>query len=83
LRSEGTMRVEVQSYSGFKANERPLQFCLNGRSYQVVQLCDQWLGPESSYFKVLADDRNFYIFEYKPASDAWNLASFRSGSAGR
>ena len=76
------MKVEVQSYSGYKACERPLGFVLNGRSYRVEELCDQWLGPESSYFKVRADDQNLYIFEYKPASDEWDLASFRSVAAG-
>ena len=77
-----SMRVEVQTYSGFKADERPTGFLLNGRRYRVEEVCDQWLGPESSYFKVRADDQNLYIFEYKLASDEWSLASFRSSARG-
>ena len=76
------MKVEVQAYSGFKANERPQSFSLNGRRYRVEEVCDQWLGPDSSYFKVRADDQNLYIFEYRPDGDEWSLASFRSGAAG-
>ena len=74
------MKVEVEAYSGFKANERPCSFRLNGRSYRVEEVCDQWLGPDSSYFKIRADDHNLYIIEYTPSRDEWSLASFRSGA---
>ena len=76
------MRVEVQTYGGYKADERPTRFLLNGRRYRVEEICDQWLGPDSSYFKVRADDQNLYIFEYMLASDEWTLASFRSRERG-
>ena len=76
------MKVEVQAYSGFKADERPQSFVLNGHRYRVEEVCDQWYGPESTYFKVRADDQNLYIIEYSPASDLWSLQSFRSGAAG-
>ena len=77
------MRVEVQTYGGYKADERPTGFLLNGRRYRVEEICDQWLGPDSSYFKVRADDQNLYIFEYRVALDEWTLASFRSRDRGR
>jgi hypothetical protein len=77
------MRVKVETYSGFKADERPTGFRLNERRYRVEEICDQWLGPDSSYFKVRADDQNLYIIEYRFASDEWSLASFRSSARGR
>jgi hypothetical protein len=77
------MRVEMQTYSGFQADERPTGFLLNGHRYQVEEVCDQWLEPEASYFKVRADDQNLYIFEHILASDEWSLASFRSRERGR
>ena len=72
------MKVEVETYSGFKADERPTGFLLNGHRYRVEEICDQWLGPDSSYFKVRANDQNLYILAYMPAADEWTLASFRS-----
>ena len=74
------MKVEVQAYSGYKSSERPQRFFLNGREYVVEEVCDQWLGPDSSYFKVRASDHNLYILEYRPDSDEWRLASFRNSS---
>ena len=76
------MRVQMQTYSGFKADERPTGFLLNGCRYLIEEICDQWLGPDSSYFKVRADEQNLYIFEHRPASDEWSLASFRSRERG-
>lgn len=77
------MRVEVQTYGGYKADERPTGFLLNGRRYRVEEICDQWLGPDSAYFKVRADDQNLYIIEYHRDSDEWSLVSFRSHERGR
>jgi len=75
------MKLQVEAYSGYKANERPARFVLNGRSYQVEEILDQWhssgYGPESTYFKVRASDSNVYILRYLPAADEWRLEAFR------
>ena len=55
------MNLRVECYSGFKADERPVRFQLNGNVYFVEELLDQWYGPDGIYFKVRADDGNLYI----------------------
>ena len=67
----------VHCYSGGKADERPLRFELDGREYLVEEVLDQWYGPDDSYFKVQADDRNIYILRHSSVSDNWSLESFR------
>lgn len=76
------MRVSVQTYSGHKANERPLRFLLDDHAYEVVEILDQWYGPDSHYFKVRADDQNLYILRYRSAEEEWSLESFRQASRG-
>ena len=71
------MRVTVQDYSGYKANERPRRFALDGHSYEVMEVLDQWYGPDSLYFKVRADDQNLYILQYHSLEEEWSLESFR------
>jgi hypothetical protein len=71
------MRVEVESYSGFKADERPLRFRLGDRDYQVVELLDKWYGPSETWFKVTASDGGLYIFKLS-ADGVWTLSSFRA-----
>ena len=78
------MKLEVESYSGQKADERPVRFRLDGRQYAVKAVLDQWYEPESIAYKVRADDGNFYILRRQTSSPdgAWELVSFRQGREG-
>jgi len=73
------MQVEVDCYSGYKADERPVRFRLDGHEYLVGELLDQWYGQHDLFFKVRADDSNLYILGYELSSPAgrWRLVSFR------
>lgn len=72
------MQVVVESYSGYRAGERPLRFELNGRSYEVTEVEDRWYSPESSYFRVVASDGNRYVLRHDETADSWSLEGFRS-----
>jgi len=74
------MRVTVDAYSGYKANERPRRFVLDEHAYEVIEVLDQWYGPDSLYFKVRADDQNLYILRYRSLEEEWSLESFRRAS---
>ena len=73
------MKVRVQCYSPFKADERPVRFQLNQSVYFVEELLDQWYGPADRYFKVRADDGNLYILRHDTSvpGGEWSLESFR------
>jgi hypothetical protein len=71
------MVVRVQCYAGRKADERPVRFQLDDHEYLVVEVVDQWHGPEDTFFKVRADDGNLYILKHRQVGDTWTLESFR------
>ena len=73
------MQVRVESYSGYKADQRPLCFYLRERKYQVEEVLDQWYGPDDTYFRVRAEDGNIYILRHSHAGSegSWTLESFR------
>jgi len=73
------MKLTVECYSGSKADERPVRFRLDDHDYFVEELLDQWYGPDADYFKVRADDGNFYILRHTTATPdrAWSLESYR------
>ena len=73
------MKLNVECYSGRKADERPVRFRLEGREYFVKAVLDQWYEPESIFYKVRADDGNFYILRQRTSTPdrAWDLLSFR------
>jgi hypothetical protein len=73
------MKLTVQCYSGCKADERPIRFCLGRRQYEVEAVLDQWYDPEHIFHKVRADDENLYILRQQTSTPqrAWDLVSFR------
>lgn len=75
------MVLRVETYSGYRADERPLRFSFPGRSdapgYKVEEILDQWYGVGYQCFKVRANDGNVYILRHEQAEDRWRLDSFR------
>jgi len=73
------MRVQVECYSGWKADERPVRFRLEGHEYTVEDVLDQWYGPDELFFKVRADDGKLYILRRQSSvpEGEWDLLSFR------
>ena len=70
------MQIRVESYAGYRAEERPRSFTLGGHSYEVSEILDRWFGPDHSYFKVRADDGNTYLLRYDRDADVWTLEVF-------
>lgn len=66
-------KVDVNAYSGYKANERPLSFAIGGKKLDVQEIIDRWYGVENDYFKVLASDGRIYLLEWQRLSDVWLL----------
>jgi len=72
------VQITVESHAGYKADERPVRFVLNGREYAVREVEDRWYSPEAIYFRVLASDLNRYVLRHDETADAWSLEGFRS-----
>ena len=77
------MKLEVDCYSGRKADERPVRFRLGGREYLVEAVLDQWYGPQDASYKARADDGNLYILrrESSTPEGIWHLVSFRQSES--
>jgi hypothetical protein len=52
------MKLNVECYSGRKADERPVRFWLDRRQYVVETAVDQWYDRERIFYKVRAEDGN-------------------------
>jgi len=70
------MKIIVQTYSGHKADERPVSFTLDNRTYRVVDIVDRYYSPDEDIFKVTADDGNVYILGHFREDDRWKLKAF-------
>jgi hypothetical protein len=72
------MKLQVECYSGHRADERPVKFWLGDSVLFVESMEDQWYGPDDVYFRVRADDGNTYVLGHNEKTDEWTLESFRS-----
>lgn len=75
-----SMKLRVECYAGYKADQRPIKFWLDDALHFVESIGDQWYGPEASYFRVRADDGNTYVLGHNENTGEWTLESFRSTS---
>ena len=73
-------KIQVECYSGFKADERPVAFTHHGVRHEITEIVDRWYegGPRSgrlvfTYFKVKTVDGKIYFLCYSPESDTWSL----------
>jgi len=74
-----SMVLQVECYSGAKADERPVRFRLDDTVFFIEEVLDQWYGPDDTFFKVRADDGNLYILRRDQSipEGTWSLTSFR------
>ena len=55
------MTLRVECYSGWKAEERPDRFEIDGHQHLAEEVLDRWHGTDATFFKVRSDDGNFYV----------------------
>jgi len=75
-------RIEVECYSGHRANERPLAFTLRDRRFEIEEIVDRWYEggldpgrPELQYFKVRTTEGQLFLLCYNAHFDAWVTTS--------
>ena len=73
-------RVEVECYSGYRANERPVAFTFQSRRWEVVEVVDRWYEgglcpsqPALDYFKVRTTEDRIFLLRYNSLYDAWAI----------
>jgi hypothetical protein len=47
-----SLEIDVDSYSGYKANERPRQLTLDEDPIEIETVGEQWRSPDPAFFKV-------------------------------
>ncbi len=72
------MRVRVETYSGYKADERPQRFHAGDSTFEIEEVQDQWYSPDAAWFRVKTTAGDIYILRHsRGAGDAWTIESFR------
>jgi hypothetical protein len=67
------MEVVVRCYAGFKGEERPVSFDLEGRTLEVLEVELQWYEEHRACFRVRADNEKAYVLCRNLADGHWEL----------
>jgi hypothetical protein len=71
-------RVEVETYSGYKAEERPVRVTIDGSALEVAEIEDRWYSPGATYFRVRLADGERYVLRRIDAQGVWVIEAYRS-----
>jgi len=72
------MRIAVQTYAGYKGDERPVSFSLEGKTLQIIEIVDRWYEPDHNSFKVVAEDGRTYLLRHDLNANDWELVESRN-----
>ena len=76
-------RVQVETYSGYKADERPVRVMIDGRLHEVADVEDRWYSPGATFFRVRLADGERYVLRRIEAQEVWVIEAYRSSSRSR
>jgi hypothetical protein len=65
--------TKVSTYSGYKADERPLCFTIGDQRLEVRHIISRWVEPEKDFFRVIAEDQKIYTISRHRKSDLWSV----------
>ncbi len=67
------MKLKVKTYSGFKADEKPISFIKDGIEYEVAEIVDAWVGVKYDYWRVKVESGERYILKVNREKDVWEI----------
>jgi hypothetical protein len=72
--------VHVETYSGYKADERPLRVTIDGWAHEVAEVEDRWYSPGATFFRVRLTGGERYVLRRVEGQEVWVLEAYRSSS---
>jgi hypothetical protein len=69
--------VKVESYAGYRSDERPLRMVFGERAEEVKMVEDRWYSPGATYFRVVMGSGDRYVLRHDDAQDVWTLEGYR------
>jgi hypothetical protein len=73
--------LSVEAYSGYKGEETPRSFTLDGKKLHVHDVVDRWYSETHSYFRVHASDGQRYVLRFDLDENCWELVMQERGAA--
>jgi hypothetical protein len=73
--------IQVETYSLYKADERPVRVAIDGQTVEIAEVEDRWYSPGSTFFRVRLATGERYVLRRVEAQDVWLLRRVPIGRA--
>jgi len=70
------MRIQIEPCADRRTTPRSLYW--GERRIEIIEIMDQWYGPDYLYLKVRGYDGSVCIFQFDETADQWELIMFSS-----
>jgi hypothetical protein len=70
--------IHVESYAGYRADERPLRLKVAQEVLEIADVEDRWYSPGETYFRVVVANGDHYVLRHVEAQDVWSIEGYRS-----
>jgi hypothetical protein len=70
--------VQVETYSGYRADERSARVTIDGQAHEVAEVEDRWYSPGATFFRVRLANGERYVLRRVEAQEVWVLEAYRS-----
>jgi hypothetical protein len=74
--------VTVDAYAGYKGEETPRAFTLEGTRLLVSEIVARWYTETHNYFRVCASDQHRYVLRYDLDTMSWELVMCETTNKG-
>ncbi len=68
--------TRVRCLSGYRADERPISFLLDGVDTEIRSILASWREPGYQYFKIKTKDGRVYEIRHHEYEDFWQMMAF-------
>jgi hypothetical protein len=63
----------VDAYAGYKGEETPRSFTIDGTRYAVAEIVGRWYSDTHSYFKVRTTGGHRFVLRFDLDQSVWEL----------
>lgn len=72
-------QITVEAYAGYKGEETPRSFTVEGAHLLVSEILDRWYTETHSCFRLRASDGQRYVLRYDFNEEVWELVMQERG----
>ena len=79
MSSKQDTAFRVNCYAGYRGEQEPREFCLEGHAVSVLEVLERWIEPGYRGFKCRGSNGSTCILRHDAATDQWNLEVLAAG----